>query len=208
MSGNGKTMNTGVLGGTFDPIHNGHIRVAEEVKVRLNLTEVLFIPAGHPWLKAGETISAAENRIQMVRLAIKDKPGFKLSTAEIERPGPTYTLDTIAELRSKIKVGDELYFIMGWDSLALLPKWREPLRLIKLCKLVAVPRPGYPLPDLKTLEAEIPGLRDRVTILDKPEIDISATDIRSRVARGLFIGHLVPKPVEEYIKRHKLYLSQ
>lgn len=201
-------MNIGVLGGTFDPIHNGHIRVAEEVKAQLELTEVLFIPAGHPWLKAGETISAAEHRIQMVRLAIKGIPGFKLSTAEIERPGPTYTLDTIAGLRSQIRAGDELFFIMGWDSLALLPKWREPLRLIKLCKLVAVPRLGYSLPDLQSLEAKIPGLKERVIILDKPEIDVSASEIRSRVTSGLPISHLLPKPVEEYIKRHKLYLSQ
>ena len=201
-------MNIGVLGGTFDPIHIGHLILAEEVRARLNLAEILFVPAGQPWLKVDSLISPAEHRVEMVRLAIADKPYFKLSTMEIERAGPTYTVDTIAELKVQLRAGDELFFILGWDNLAELSRWRQPSRLISMCRLVAVPRPGYPLPDLKALEAIIPGLSQRVTLMDKPEVDISATEIRNRVARGLSIRHLVPEPVDEYIRQHKLYLTQ
>jgi len=199
-------MNIGVLGGTFDPVHNGHLIVAEEVKTRLNLVEIIFVPAGQPWLKAAKPISPAEHRLQMLRLAIADKPYFKLSTIEIERTGPSYTIDTIDELRDKFGSEDELFFILGWDSLAELPQWREPSRLIKMCYLVAVPRPGYPRPKLKTLEVIIRGLSQRVMLMKKPEIDISASVIRERVARGLSIRHLVPEPVNRYIKEHRLYI--
>ncbi len=199
-------MNIGMLGGTFDPIHIGHLILAEEVRAKLNLAEILFVPAGQPWLKVDSPISPAEHRVEMVRLAIADKPCFKLSTMEIERAGPTYTVDTLAELKVRLEAGDELFFILGWDNLAELPRWRQPSRLITMCRLVAVPRPGYPLPDLKALEVSIPGLSQRVTLMDKPEIDISASAIRDRVARGLSIHHLVPEPVDEYIRQHKLYL--
>jgi len=166
------------------------------------------VPAGQPWLKTNNAISPAEHRVEMVRLAIADKPYFKLSTMEIERAGPTYTVDTMAELKGRLGAGDELFFILGWDSLAELPLWREPSRLIQMCRLVAVPRPGHSVPDLKKLEADIRGLSQRVILMDKPEIDISATEIRKRVARGLSISHLVPQPVEKYIKQHRLYMAQ
>ena len=201
-------MNIGVLGGTFDPVHNGHIIVAEETRAQLNLAEVLFVPAGQPYLKEGNLISAAEHRVQMVCLAIAAYPYFKLSTMEIERAGPTYTIDTMAELQAQLGAGDELFFILGWDNLTQLPRWKEPSRLIKMCRLVAVPRPGYPLPDLDSLEAAIPGLSQSLIVLDKPEVDIDATEIRNRVAQGLSIRHLVPEPVEEYIRQHKLYLNE
>ncbi len=199
-------MNIGILGGTFDPIHLAHLAVAEEVRVRLDLAEIIFVPAGQPWLKANSPISVAEHRIQMVRLAIADKPYFKLSTLEIDRAGPSYSVDTIAELQGQLGAGDELFFILGWDSLAELPLWHEPSQLIQMCRLVAVPRPGYSVPDLKKLEAKVPGLSQRVILMDKPEIDISATEIRNRVAQGLSISHLVPEPVERYIKQHRLYM--
>jgi len=201
-------MNIGVLGGTFDPIHIGHLILAEEVRARLNLAEILFVPAGQPWLKVDSPISPAEHRVEMVRLAIVDKPYFKLSTMEIERAGPTYTVDTIAELKAQLGAGDELFFILGWDSLAELPRWLQPSRLIRMCRLVAVPRLGYPVPDLEALEASIPGLSQRVILLDEPKVDISALAIRDRVARGLSIHRLVPMPVERYIKEHKLYLTK
>jgi len=201
-------MNIGVLGGTFDPIHIGHLLLAEEVRTRLNLAEILFVPAGQLWLKVDSPISPAEHRVEMVCLAIADKPYFKLSTMEIERAGPTYTVDTIAELKAQLGTEDELFFILGWDNLAELPRWRQPSRLITMCRLVAVPRPGYPLPDLRVLEATIPGLSQRVIIMEKPEIDISASVIRGRVVQGLSICHLVPQPVERYIKEHKLYLTK
>ena len=201
-------MNIGVMGGTFDPIHNGHLIVAEEVRARLNLTEILFVPAGQPWLKASSPIAAAEHRIQMVRLAIADKAYLKLSTMEIERAGPSYTVDTMAELQGQLGAEDELFFILGWENLAELPQWREPYRLIKICRLVAVPRPGYSTPDLSSLEADIPGLSQSLLLLDTPQIDISASSIRNRVAQGLSIAHLVPEPVGIYIKQHKLYSTQ
>jgi len=200
-------MNIGVLGGTFDPIHLGHLIIAEETKVRLNLAEILFVPAGLPWLRMDSPISAAEHRVQMVRLAIGDKPYFKLSTMEIERAGPSYTVDTIAELKGVLGAGGELFFILGWDSLAELPKWREPSRLIKMCYLVAVPRVGCSLPDLKFMEAVIPGLAQRVISLDTPEVDITASVIRNRVAQGLSIDHLVPEPVDRYIREQGLYTT-
>jgi nicotinate-nucleotide adenylyltransferase len=201
-------MNIGVMGGTFDPIHKGHLIVAEEVRARLNLAEILFVPAGQPWLKANSPIAAAEHRIQMVRLAIADKPYCKLSTMEIERAGASYTVDTIAELQGQLRAGDELFFILGWENLAELPQWHEPSRLIKMCYLVAVPRPGYPAPDLNSLEADMPGLSHSVILLDTPKIDISASAIRNRVVHGLSITHLVPEPVERYIREHGLYITR
>ena len=206
--GSGNRMNIGVLGGTFDPIHIGHLTVAEEVRERLNLAEGMFVPAGQPWLKVDSPISAAKHRVEMVRLAIADKPYFKMSTIEIERAGTSYTVDTIAELQGQLGAGDGLFFILGWDSLAQLPQWREPSLLIKMCNLVAVPRPDYPLPDLNSLEALIPGLSQRLILLDKPEVDVGATEIRQRVARGLSISHLVPEAVDEYIRQHGLYTGQ
>ena len=200
-------MNIGVLGGTFDPVHNGHLIVAEEAITRLNLAEVIFVPAGQPWLKADIPISPAKHRLQMLRLALADKPQFKLSTMEIERPGPSYTVDTIAELRDKLGSEDELFFILGQDNLSQLPQWHDAPRLIQMCYLVAVPRPGLTRPNLKTLEASIPGVSQRVMLTDKPYIDVSASDIRDRVARGLSVRHLVPEPVNRYIKEHGLYVT-
>ncbi len=198
-------MKIGVLGGTFDPIHNGHLAVAEQAVARLKLSEVIFMPVGQPWLKKAQRISSSEHRLQMVRLAIAGKPYFKMSAMEIERAGPSYTVDTMVELRSQFDAGDELFFILGWGSLAELPRWREPARLIQLCRLVAVPRPGSPAPALEVLERDIPGISRQVVLLDKPQIDISASSIRRRAARGLPIQHLVPGPVAEYITQHKLY---
>ena len=200
-------MNIGVLGGTFDPVHNGHLMVAEEVKVRLNLAEVIFVPAGQPWLKIDWDITPAEHRLQMLRLALADKPDFKLSAMEIERTGPSYTIDTVDELRGQLGGENELFFILGRDNLAQLPQWHEPSRLLEMCYLVAVNRPGALRPDLKVLEKSLPGISQRVMLLDSPKIDISASAIRNRVARGLSVRHLVPEPVNRYIKEHRLYLA-
>ena len=199
-------MKLGVLGGTFDPIHNGHLAVGDEVRSRLKLDEILFVPAGQPWLKAGKPLAKAEHRLEMVRLAIADRAYCKVSTMEIDRGGLSYTVDTIAQLRGELGEGDDLVFILGWDSLAELTEWREPERIIRLCQLVAVPRPGYPRPDLSDLEKSIPGLSERVTVLDKPEVDISASGIRERVERGQSISGLVPEAVERYIREKGLYL--
>lgn len=203
-------MNIGVLGGTFDPIHIGHIKVAEEVVARLDLPRILFMPAGQPWLKLNNAnaISPIQARLEMVRLAIADNPRFELSTMEIEREGPTYSVDTVEQLQSQLEEGDELFFILGWDNLMQLPQWHQPQRLIELCRLAAVPRVDFSLPDLPALEKELPGITPRVILFDKPRIDINASQIRRRAAQGKSISDFVPKAVERYIKEHSLYVTK
>lgn len=198
-------MQTGVLGGTFDPPHNAHLAIAEEARIRLKLDEVLFLPAGQPWMKAGHKISPAEHRLKMTRLAIEGRPCFKISTIELEQSGPSYSVDTLAKLKAQSGGAAEFYFIMGWDGLTQLPRWKEPSRLIKMCFIVAVSRPGCEHPDLKALEIKIPGISNKVIILDNLKINISATAIRERVKQGLPICHLVPESVEKYIKENRLY---
>ncbi len=197
-------MKLGVFGGTFDPVHNGHLAIAEEVRTQVALDEVWFVPTGKPWMKAGRLITPWEQRLQMVELAIAGKPHFKVTNLEAFRPGPSYTIDTITELRARFKDAG-LFFIMGWDSLQSLPLWKEAARLITLCRLVAVPRPGITPPDLKELEKALPGIKKAVIMLDKPNLDISATQIRAKVARGESITSLVPLKVADFIKQHELY---
>ena len=199
----------GVLGGTFDPIHLGHLIVAEDIRQKLGLGEVLFVPAGHPWLKLKEEkpISAAEHRLAMVRLAVASDPHFKVSTLEIDRPGLSYSIDTVLELKAKLGAGAEIYFIVGPDALAELPRWKDPGRLVEICQVVGIWRPGHAQTDLHILESSIPGVSKRIMLVDVPQIDISSTDVRRRVAQGLSIRYLVPEAVEKYIAEHRLYLS-
>lgn len=198
-------MNVGVLGGTFDPIHKGHLAIAEEARKCLRLEEVFFVPAGHPWQKELREITPAEHRLEMVRQAIARKPYFRLATLETERAGPTYTIDTLIALRERLGGAAEIFFILGWDSLNRLHEWHDAGRLIRLCYLAAAPRPGFPRPEPGTLEKRLPGITARLTLLDKPLLDVSATQIRERVAQGLSISRLVPPPVSRYIRCHKLY---
>ena len=197
----------GIMGGTFDPVHNGHLAVAKEARERLGLGCVVFVPAGQPWLKSERPVTPAAHRFEMVRRAIAPYPYFKISSVEIDRAGPSYTIDTIKELRADFEAGDEFFFLLGIDSLAQLPQWYQASELIKLCRLAAVPRPGYSLPDLKAMDREIPGISGRVTVLEIPEIDISATGIRERVANGEPISGMVPGAVQEYIRGAGLYRS-
>jgi len=200
-------MNVGILGGTFDPVHNGHLILAEVAWKQLNLSVVLFMPAGQPWLKTERIITPAKHRLQMLRLALAGKTGFRISEMEIQRPGPTYTIDTINELKKELNTEDELFFMLGQDILMQLPQWHEASTLVQLCYLVAAPRPGVKKPDLKALELKIPGITQRVMLMKEPVIDVSASDIRERVARGLSVRHLVPEPVNRYIKEQRLYVS-
>ena len=204
-NGNGNPMKTGILGGTFDPIHNGHLAIAEEARNYLNLSEVLFLPAGRPWMKSDKPISPGHDRIKMIKLALEGRPHFKLSTIEIERKGPSYSIDTIAQLKAQSTEPPDFYFIVGWDNLVKIALWKDPLKLIEMCFLAAVPRPGYDRPDMKKLEAALPGISKKVILMDKPRINISASDIRNRVAQGLSISGLVPAAVKKYIKENGLY---
>jgi nicotinate-nucleotide adenylyltransferase len=201
-------MKSGVLGGTFDPIHNGHLAVAEKVRRRLNLDEVIFVPAGRPWLRGDSPLSAAAHRVRMVQLALADKPCCRLSLMEIERVGPSYTIDTINQLKAELGPEVALYFILGWDNLAKLPRWHEPRELVRACSLVAVPRPGYDKPDLEPLEARLPGLAGSLILLDAPRVDVSASLVRERVGRGLSVSELVPGPVADYIREQGLYAAE
>ncbi len=196
-------MNIGVLGGTFDPIHIGHLVVAEEARIRLGFREVLFVPAGQPWLKLDRNITPAGHRVEMVRRAIADNHHFKLCTLEIERPGLSYTVDTLTMLRKQLGSEASLFFIVGRDTLAELPLWKEPEKLVQLCRLVVAPRLGSK--DLKHLETSIPRLLDQIIQLDMPVIGISSSGIRQRIAQRLSIRYLVPAEVEKYITEQKIY---
>ena len=196
-------MNVGILGGTFDPIHIGHLVIAEEARIKLGLSEVLFVPTGQPWLKLDRNITAAAHRVEMVRRAIAGNPHFKLCTLEIERPSPSYTVDTLTILQKQLGSGASLFFILGRDTLAELPLWKEPQKVIRLCRLVVPPRLGSR--DLKHLNAAIPGLLDKVIQLDMPVIGISSSEIRQRIAQGLSIRYLVPHGVERYITEQRIY---
>lgn len=196
-------MNIGVLGGTFDPIHIGHLVVAEEARIKLGFNEVLFVPAGQPWRKMERNITLAIHRVEMVRRAIADDPHFKLCTIEVERPGPSYTVDTLTMLQKKLGSQASLFFILGRDTLAELPLWKEPEKLVQLCSLVVAPRLGSK--DLRHLETAIPGLLDKVIQLDMPVIGVSSAEIRQRIAQGLTIRYLVPEEVEKYITEQKIY---
>ena len=198
-------MDIGVLGGTFDPVHMGHLIAAEEARVKLRLSRVIFLPAGQPWLKPEREITPAEHRLAMLRLATASNPHFVISTLELDRPGPSYTVDSIPRITAECPPETNILFIVGLDKLAELPRWKEPQRLLELCWLVAATRPGYTSLNPKKLEAAIPGASRRIRLLDIPLIGISSSDIRERVARGLPIRYLVPPGVAEYIEEHGLY---
>jgi nicotinate-nucleotide adenylyltransferase len=197
-------MKLGVLGGTFDPIHNGHLAIAGEALNKLSLDKVLFVPARQQPLKDRDDVASVENRTKMISLAIKDFPQFALSTVETDSRGPNYTVDTLGKLQQQYSDA-ELYFILGWDSLEELPRWKRPDEIIRLCRIVALTRNTVAVPQLKELEGVIPGLSQRLVLLDMAPVNISSTDIRSRLRAGLSIEGMVPPEVKEYIISHQLY---
>ncbi len=201
-------MKTGILGGTFDPVHNGHIKIACGVCRQLKLDAMLFIPAAISPFKVETCETPLPHRLRMVELAIAGIPGFSISRIEADRPGTSYTVDTLETLKNRSGEASELFFIIGLDSLRTLPEWKAPDRIISLCRLVTVRRPGYELPDIKKLETRVPGLSERLTILDGPLVDVSSTDIRRRIAAGQDIAGMVPPAVAEYIRKNNLYTSQ
>jgi len=198
-------MRVGVLGGTFDPVHMGHLIIAEEAQNKLGLSEVIFIPAGDPWLKAGSNITDGMIRLNMLKMALEGNPSFRIDTQEIDRKGPSFTVDTIVNLSSRLKAGSEIYFIIGLDALADLAKWKHPRHLADICCFATMKRPGYTALDLKALEVDIPGVSERIHILDNIQVDISSSNIRQRLYSGLSIRYLVPAGIKEYIESVNLY---
>ncbi len=196
------TGRTGVLGGSFDPIHYGHLAVAEEVRVVLQLNRVLIIPAGEQPLKPGGNVAEPVHRLAMARLACVGNPFFEVSSIEIDRPGPSYTYVTLQLLYDQGL--DDLYLILGADSVADLPRWREVRRILELAHIVGVSRPGVSF-DLAYLSQIVPGLMERLIVIDGPRLDISSTDLRRRVAQGRPIRYQTPDAVVAYIETHGLY---
>ncbi|MEK9658889.1 MAG: nicotinate-nucleotide adenylyltransferase [Chloroflexota bacterium] len=198
-------MRRGILGGTFDPIHTGHLILAQEVSWRLGLDEVWFMPAGLPWMKRGLELSAQEHRRAMVELAIADNPHYHLATLELDRPGETYTAETLEQLRAGEMAEDDVFFIMGVDALHTLHRWRDAARILELARIVVALRPGHGEVDLRTLEAVDPTASERIMTVQMPLIEISGTELRRRVAAGEPVRYLVPDAVADYIARHGLY---
>lgn len=183
----------GILGGTFDPIHMGHLLIADGVRTFLKLDEVLFIPCFLPPHKSAKNLASAKHRVKMVELAIKDYPYFKISTIEIERGGKSYTIDTLKELHKLYKGKAKFYFIIGSDNLGDLKNWKSIDELKNLCQFVAVARSGY--------KKRYPGVK----ILNLPTLPISSTDIRLLIRNGKPIEYLVPSKVKRYIYKNRLY---
>jgi nicotinate-nucleotide adenylyltransferase len=189
----------GVMGGTFDPVHHGHLVAASEVASRFSLDEVVFVPTGEPWQKTDRRVSAAEDRYLMTVIATASNPRFTVSRADIERDGPTYTIDTLTEMRAKYQDA-QLFFITGADALEQILSWHEVERLFEFAHFIGVTRPGYPLNG-----EHLP--RGSVTLVEVPAMAISSTDCRARVAAGDPVWYLVPDGVVQYISKSGLYRS-
>ena len=188
------------MGGTFDPIHHGHLVAASEALAWFDLDEVVLVPTGDPWQKSDRVVTAAEHRYLMTVIATASNPRFTVSRVDIDRSGPTYTIDTLRDLRA-LRPDAELYFITGADALAEIFSWRDAAELFELAQFVGCTRPGYTM-DAATI-ASIPG--DRVTMVEIPALAISSTDCRERTRRGEPVWYLVPDGVVQYIAKHHLY---
>ena len=198
----------GILGGTFDPIHLGHLALARAARSSLGLDEILFVPAALPPHKLGRPISPATDRLAMVELAVEGEPATAVSTIELDRPGPSYTIDTVRELLDRAERADQpvdVTVILSAESFADLPEWHSADRLVELATIAVAPRPGHPLPEPTARADRLPGLVGRLAVIHGTLPDISASKIRARVAAGRPIDHLVPPRVAAYIEEHHLY---
>jgi nicotinate-nucleotide adenylyltransferase len=193
----------GILGGTFDPPHYAHLVLAENARVQLALDRVLFVPAGDPPHKTGQPHTAVNDRVAMVEVAIVDNPAFSLSRVDVDRPGPHYTVRTLALLQQQ-HPSAELFFIIGEDSLSEFHTWRDPDGIVRQAQLAVMHRPGWQV-DFGRLTQAVPAIRERLVWLDVPVLDLSSTELRCRVRQGLPIRYLVPPLVEDYIRRHDLH---
>ncbi len=190
----------GIMGGTFDPIHNGHLVAASEVADVFELDEVVFVPTGQPWQKAGKNVSDAEHRYLMTVIATASNPRFNVSRVDIDRPGATYTVDTLRDMREKYPK-DELFFITGADALASIMSWHDWEAMFELAEFVGVTRPGYELAeDMLPLEHQ-----ERTHLIEIPAMAISSTNCRERAAAGRPVWYLVPDGVVQYIAKNDMY---
>ncbi len=194
----------GIIGGTFDPIHHGHLLAAEQARWEFGLERVLFIPTGQPWQKPNG-VSPAEDRYLMTVIATASNPAFATSRTEIDHPGPTYTADTLRRLHAQFGDGARLFFVTGADAVLQILTWREQEEVLKLAELIAATRPGYDLADLADLLKRVPAASGRVHVMEIPGLAISSTDIRARAARGAPIQYLVPDEVASYVRKRGLY---
>jgi nicotinate-nucleotide adenylyltransferase len=194
----------GLIGGTFDPPHYGHLLAAQEAAVVLRLERVLFLPARQNPLKDGEPSTPAEDRCAMVERAIADNPLFELSRRDLDRPPPSYTADLLRTFKLEVP-DDELFFLIGADILPELPRWHKTDEILRLARLVVVNRPDSPVPDVRALEAVFPQARERVDLVFFPGVSVSARYLRARVASGQPIRYLTPPAVEQYIRAKRLY---
>ncbi len=195
----------GILGGTFDPPHLAHLAVAEEAREALGLSRVLFVPAGEPWQKADRPVTPGRLRLAMVERAVAGNPGFVADPREVDRPGPSYTDETIAELAAE--TGSEPWFILSAEALAGFATWRDPERILGLARICVVPRDGSPDAAVASFRERFPGAADRLIILDQPRLAISSTQIRARVRAGRSIRYLVPDGVVDLISEYALYVA-
>ncbi len=189
------------MGGTFDPIHHGHLVAAEEARWQFRLDQVLFIPTGQPWQKP-VGLSPAEDRYLMTVIATASNPAFAVSRIEIDHDGPTYTVDTLRRLRGELEPGTRLYFITGADAVLQILTWKDGEEVLELAELIAATRPGY---DLSKLAERLPSATDRVHPMEIPMLAISSTEIRARVASGAPVQYLVPEGVARYLTKRHLY---
>jgi len=221
-------MKLGLLGGSFNPMHDGHLAIARQTREALELDQILYIPTSHPPHKPNGSLAPAQDRYEMVRLAIASDPAFAISDVEIRRPGKSYSIDTIRQLQQEYGPHTQLFFLIGLDAFLDFPSWRDPRTLLELCSFVVLSRPGLsfrslstvpllppiPYPSLADLdagrifriEAQIGG--QRLICLKQPPCPISASDIRARIRQGLPVANLLPPLVESYILRHHLYQEE
>jgi len=198
----------GILGGTFDPIHIGHLAIAEEAREVLGLERILFVPAGVPPHKTDRPISAPAHRLAMVELAIAGNPAFEASTIELDRPGPSYTVETLELLTERARADGraaDLVFILSVEAFRELRSWRHPERILELARLAVVPRVGYAEASRALLAEHFPGHEDRAVFLDGPRLRMSGSEMRERAAHGRSLRYLVPDAVATYIGDHGLY---
>ena len=196
----------GILGGTFDPIHYGHLTLAEDAMFRAGLAKIIFVPAARPPHKDNYRVQSSEHRVAMVKHAINYNPKFELSTIELERTGPSYTVDTVYDLKQKYSTSD-LYYIMGLDAFLTLYEWKEADRLVNLCRFIILTRPGYNRAEAELASAWPAGSRPNFSIIELRQVDISSQELRSKILKREAITGLVPRSVEQYIKTNRLYLG-